>query len=175
MALAVGLRAGGARPVDDGQGQGDRREEQADAGRRDHHRIARRLDRKLTTKTDKKGEFIQLLTESGMYRITATDPKIGTASNDTRGRARQGVGDDDRAGADDGRQRRRQGRGAEEGVRRRRRREPRRQSRRGDREVQRGARDVAGLLRLPVQHRRRLHGEEGREGRPKKRGRRRSR
>ena len=29
--------------------------------------------RKLTTKTDKKGEFVQLLTESGMYRITATD------------------------------------------------------------------------------------------------------
>src|SRR5678815_428602 len=40
--------------------------------------------RKLTTKTDKKGEFVQLLTESGMYRITATDPKIGTVSNDTR-------------------------------------------------------------------------------------------
>ena len=32
---------------------------------------------KLTTKTDKKGEFVQLLTESGMYRITATDAKIG--------------------------------------------------------------------------------------------------
>ena len=40
--------------------------------------------RKLTTKTDKKGEFVQLLTESGMYRITATDPKIGSAGNDTR-------------------------------------------------------------------------------------------
>jgi tetratricopeptide (TPR) repeat protein len=40
--------------------------------------------RKLTTKTDKKGEFVQLLTESGAYRITASDPKIGTVSNDTR-------------------------------------------------------------------------------------------
>jgi len=40
--------------------------------------------RKLTTKTDKKGEFVQLLTESGMYRITASDPKIGSASNETR-------------------------------------------------------------------------------------------
>jgi tetratricopeptide (TPR) repeat protein len=40
--------------------------------------------RKLTTKTDKKGEFVQLLTESGMYRITASDPKIGSAGNDTR-------------------------------------------------------------------------------------------
>jgi len=40
--------------------------------------------RKLTTKTDRKGEFVQLLTESGGYRITATDPKIGSASNDTK-------------------------------------------------------------------------------------------
>ncbi len=40
--------------------------------------------RKLTTKTDRKGEFVQLLTESGMYRITASDPKIGSAGNDTR-------------------------------------------------------------------------------------------
>src|SRR5688500_1806624 len=43
------------------------------------------VNRKLQTKTDKRGEFIQLLTESGMYRITATDPKIGSASNDTKG------------------------------------------------------------------------------------------
>jgi tetratricopeptide (TPR) repeat protein len=41
-------------------------------------------NQKLTTKTDKKGEFVQLLTVSGQYRITATDPKIGSASNDTR-------------------------------------------------------------------------------------------
>jgi tetratricopeptide (TPR) repeat protein len=40
--------------------------------------------RKLTTKTDRKGEFVQLLTQSGQYRITASDPKIGSASNDTR-------------------------------------------------------------------------------------------
>ena len=40
--------------------------------------------RKLTTKTDKKGEFVQLLTESGAYRITATDPKIGSAGAETR-------------------------------------------------------------------------------------------
>ena len=40
--------------------------------------------RKLSTKTDRKGEFVQLLTSSGMFRITATDPKIGSASNDTR-------------------------------------------------------------------------------------------
>jgi tetratricopeptide (TPR) repeat protein len=40
--------------------------------------------RKLSTKTDKKGEFVQLLTESGGYRVTATDPKIGSVSNDTK-------------------------------------------------------------------------------------------
>jgi tetratricopeptide (TPR) repeat protein len=40
--------------------------------------------RKLTTKTDRKGEFVQLLTESGAYRITASDPKIGSASSDTK-------------------------------------------------------------------------------------------
>jgi tetratricopeptide (TPR) repeat protein len=39
---------------------------------------------KLNTKTDKKGEFVQLLTQSGPYRITATDPKIGSVSNDTK-------------------------------------------------------------------------------------------
>src|SRR5262245_24618377 len=40
--------------------------------------------RKLSTKTDKKGEFVQLLTESGGYKVTATDPKIGTVSADTK-------------------------------------------------------------------------------------------
>jgi len=39
--------------------------------------------RKLTTKTDKRGEFIQLLTESGQYKVTASEPKIGEASNVT--------------------------------------------------------------------------------------------
>ena len=39
---------------------------------------------KLTTKTDKKGEFVQLLTQSGGYRITATDAKIGSASSETK-------------------------------------------------------------------------------------------
>ena len=40
--------------------------------------------RKLSTKTDKRGEFIQLLTESGAYKVTASDPKIGEASNMTK-------------------------------------------------------------------------------------------
>jgi tetratricopeptide (TPR) repeat protein len=42
------------------------------------------VNRKLQTKTDKRGEFIQLLTESGMYRVTATDPKVGSASAETK-------------------------------------------------------------------------------------------
>jgi Tfp pilus assembly protein PilF len=42
------------------------------------------VNRKLQTKTDRRGEFIQLLTESGPYRVTATDPKIGSASGETR-------------------------------------------------------------------------------------------
>lgn len=41
------------------------------------------VNRKLSTKTDKRGEFIQLLTEGGQYKVTATDPKIGSASGDT--------------------------------------------------------------------------------------------
>lgn len=40
--------------------------------------------RKLSTKTDKRGEFIQLLTESGAYKVTASDPKVGEASNMTK-------------------------------------------------------------------------------------------
>ncbi len=36
-------------------------------------------NRKLTTKTDKRGEYIQLLTASGQYKVTATDEKIGAA------------------------------------------------------------------------------------------------
>jgi tetratricopeptide (TPR) repeat protein len=39
--------------------------------------------RKLNTKTDKKGDFVQLLSGSGKYRITASHPKIGSATNDT--------------------------------------------------------------------------------------------
>jgi tetratricopeptide (TPR) repeat protein len=40
--------------------------------------------RKLTTKTDRKGEFVQLLTESGAYRVTASEAKIGSVSADTK-------------------------------------------------------------------------------------------
>jgi len=40
--------------------------------------------RKLSTKTDRRGEFIQLLTESGQYRVSATDEKVGTAQTELR-------------------------------------------------------------------------------------------
>jgi tetratricopeptide (TPR) repeat protein len=40
-------------------------------------------NRKLQTKTDKRGEFVQLLTDGGPYRVTASDPKIGSASGET--------------------------------------------------------------------------------------------
>lgn len=40
--------------------------------------------RKLSTKTDKRGEFIQLLTESGQYRVTASDEKVGSAQTELR-------------------------------------------------------------------------------------------
>jgi Tfp pilus assembly protein PilF len=42
------------------------------------------INRKLQTKTDKRGEFIQLLTESGQYRVTATADKIGSSSSELR-------------------------------------------------------------------------------------------
>jgi len=42
------------------------------------------VNRKLTTKTDKRGEFIQLLTEGGQYRVTATMDKIGSQSTELR-------------------------------------------------------------------------------------------
>jgi tetratricopeptide (TPR) repeat protein len=42
------------------------------------------VNRKLQTKTDKRGEFIQLLTEGGNYKIIASDPKVGSAETGTR-------------------------------------------------------------------------------------------
>jgi Tfp pilus assembly protein PilF len=38
------------------------------------------VSRKFQTKTDRRGEFLQLLTESGQYAVTVTDPKLGTQS-----------------------------------------------------------------------------------------------
>ncbi|MGH9386211.1 MAG: tetratricopeptide repeat protein [Vicinamibacterales bacterium] len=40
--------------------------------------------RKFQTKTDRRGEFIQLLTESGPYKVTATADKVGSQSADVR-------------------------------------------------------------------------------------------
>ena len=36
------------------------------------------VSRKLTTKSDKRGEFVQLGLQSGGYRVTATADKLGS-------------------------------------------------------------------------------------------------
>ena len=46
------------------------------------------VNRKFQTKTDKRGEFVQLLTESGEYQVTATAEKVGSQSAPVR--VRQG-------------------------------------------------------------------------------------
>ena len=38
--------------------------------------------RKLSTKSDRRGEFVQLGLQSGGYRVSATDPKLGTGFAD---------------------------------------------------------------------------------------------
>lgn len=47
------------------------------------------VNRKFQTKTDRRGEFIQLLTESGPYKVTATADKVGSQSADVRVRMGQ--------------------------------------------------------------------------------------
>jgi tetratricopeptide (TPR) repeat protein len=47
------------------------------------------ITRKLTTKTDRRGEFVQLGLQSGAYRVTATADKIGTGGGDVRVRVGQ--------------------------------------------------------------------------------------
>ena len=42
------------------------------------------VSRKLSTKSDKRGEFVQLGLQSGTYRVTATADKLGTGFADTR-------------------------------------------------------------------------------------------
>jgi tetratricopeptide (TPR) repeat protein len=42
------------------------------------------MSRKLTTKTDKRGEFVQLGLQSGGYRVTATADKLGSGFADVR-------------------------------------------------------------------------------------------
>ncbi len=42
------------------------------------------MSRKLTTKSDKRGEFVQLGLQSGTYRITATTEKLGAGGAETR-------------------------------------------------------------------------------------------
>ena len=42
------------------------------------------VNRKLATKSDKRGEFVQLGLPSGAYRVVATDPKLGTGGAEVR-------------------------------------------------------------------------------------------
>lgn len=47
------------------------------------------VSRKLSTKSDKRGEFVQLGLQSGNYRVTATADKLGTGSGEARVRVGQ--------------------------------------------------------------------------------------
>jgi len=47
------------------------------------------INRKMETKTDKKGEFIQIGLQSGSYKVTATDDKLGSQSYPTQVRVGQ--------------------------------------------------------------------------------------
>jgi Tfp pilus assembly protein PilF len=47
------------------------------------------INRKMDTKTDKKGEFIQIGLQSGAYKVTATDDKLGSQSFPTQVRVGQ--------------------------------------------------------------------------------------
>jgi tetratricopeptide (TPR) repeat protein len=47
------------------------------------------VTRKFQTKTDRRGEFVQLLTESGEYQVTITDEKLGSQSSGVRVRLGQ--------------------------------------------------------------------------------------
>jgi tetratricopeptide (TPR) repeat protein len=47
------------------------------------------VNRKFQTKTDRNGSFVQLLTESGEYQVTATEEKIGSSSAPVRVRLGQ--------------------------------------------------------------------------------------
>jgi Tfp pilus assembly protein PilF len=47
------------------------------------------ITRKLTTKTDRRGEFVQLGLQSGAYRVSATADKLGSGSGEVRVRVGQ--------------------------------------------------------------------------------------
>ena len=130
---------------------------------------SKEMNRKLTTKTDKRGEYTQFL-PPGEYMVTASKDNLSQSfpvkvSIDEReqnftlkpggsGGARCSVGS--RRQETGGRDRRHQGR-----VRPGRGVEQRKQVRRGDREVQRSPGQGTEVRRVPDQHRGRLHAEEG--------------
>ena len=134
-------------------------------------------NRKMQTKTDNKGEFLQVGLQSGGYQVTASKDGVGTATS--KANVRQGPNNplyvharSRRCGGHAGGQ----GGGAEAagaggrgdgGA-------ARRQQRRGDREVQRSDHADADLRGLLLQPRRRAGQQEGLRGAPRRRTRRRS-
>jgi hypothetical protein len=100
------------------------------------------VSRHFETKSNKKGEFIQIGLQGGPYKVTAEKDKLVSNTADVRvtiSRPAEVTGGEERR--------------AEESVRRGRRRKPRRQPRRRDREVHVGGGDQCDLLRLLLQHR----------------------
>ena len=131
------------------------------------------VTRKFEVKTNKKGEYIQIGLQPGIYQITATKDGVGTGIQETKISigATQQV-DIDAAGR--GRRRRvaLQGRRSlPQGLHRRHRGQQGRQTRRRHRQVHRSAEGPSRLLRLPVQHWRLADAEAGLRRRPKPRSR----
>ena len=120
------------------------------------------VSRKLTTKSDRRGEFVQLGLQSGGYRVSATADKLGSGFADVRVRIGQTVDVTITLSTGAGRHRSEDG-GAEEGVRRRRRRQPRQRPRHRHRPVPGSVGGAASLPRVLLQHRLRVPAEEGRE------------
>ncbi len=79
------LRVAGARPDRAGEGQGRRRQEQADRGG-DHHDRARPtgMTGSSRSKTNKNGEFVQIGLQPGKYKITADEGRAEPDVHDQR-------------------------------------------------------------------------------------------
>ena len=167
--IAGGCRAGSRAVHRHDQGRRQGRKGQPVDGAKVTIDMAEGTSRKFETKTNKKGEFIQIGLRAGAYKVTAEKDKLASNTADVARQHRPPGRGQPRA------RRRRRGRRegsrgeerrVEEGVRGRRRREPRRQPRRGDRQVHRGSRAEPDLLRLLLQHRLLGDAEEGlRQGR----------
>ena len=115
------------------------------------------VSRHFETKSNKKGEFIQIGLQGGPYKVTAEKDKLVSNTAEVRvsisrpAEANLVLGAGTRGGGIEGS--RGEERRIEEDLRGRRHREPRRQSRRSDRQVHRVGGAQRELLRLLLQHR----------------------